>query len=95
MAKLLTLDEIELETTVCPSNTEEAKFSQKSSRCWSMLVVKKNIWINYLYKRHIEEFKANKNKKWKIIELKTAKGVPFYWLEGLDRVADDEAEGEV
>lgn len=92
MSKLLTLDEIELDTYVHPVNPEECKFSQKSSKCWSMLIVKKNIWVNYLYRRHIEEFKSNPEKKWKIIELKTQKGVPYFWVEGLDRVADDEAE---
>lgn len=92
MAKLLTLDDIELDTYVHPADPEEAKFSQKSSKCWSMLIVKKNIWVNYIYKRHIEEFKANKDKKWRVIELKTPKGVPYYWIEGLDRVADEAEE---
>lgn len=90
MAKLLTLDEIELDITVHPANPDEAKFSQKSQKCWSMLIIKKNIWVNFLYRRHLEEFRADPKKEWKIIELKTNKGVPFYWVDGLDRIADDE-----
>ena len=90
MAKLLTLNEIELETLVNPSNPEECKYTQRSQKYWSMLVVKRNIWINYLTRENLIEFKANTDKKWRIIELKAKNDATYYWLEGLQKSYDKE-----
>lgn len=85
MAKLVSLNEIELETLINPNNPDDAKYTQKSQKYWSMLVVKKNVWINYLTREHLKEFKENPDKRWKLIELKSSNGTNYNWLEGLEK----------
>lgn len=85
MSKLLNLDEIELETLINPGDPNDARYTQKSQKYWSMLVVKRNVWVNYLTRENLAEFKANPNKKWKIITLKTKNGSTYNWLEGLQK----------
>lgn len=85
MAKLISLNEIELETLINPNNPDDAKYTQKSQKYWSMLVVKKNLWVNYLTREHLQEFKSNPDKKWKLIELKASNGASYNWLEGLQK----------
>lgn len=91
MDKLITLDEIQLDTYVNPADGNEVKFL-KRGKYYSMLLVKSNTWINYLTRSHLQTFKENRSKKWKVIELKTNKGNDFYWLEGLERYAKEEEE---
>lgn len=85
MSKLVSLNEIELETVINPNNPDDAKYTQKSQKYWSMLVVKRNIWINYLTRENLAEFKNNKDKKWKVIQLKAKNNATYYWLEGLEK----------
>lgn len=85
MSKLVSLNEIELETFINPSDTSDAKYTQKSQKYWSMLVVKRNIWINYLTRENLAEFKNNPGKKWKVIQLKAKNDATYYWLEGLEK----------
>lgn len=85
MSKLVSLNEIELETLINPNDSEECKFSQKSQKYWSMVIIKKNLWVNYLTREHLQEFKANPTKKWKLIELKGSNGAAYNWLEGLQK----------
>jgi hypothetical protein len=85
MSKLVSLNEIELETMVNPSDSEDCKYTQKSQKYWSMLVVKHNLWINYLTKENLKEFKSNPNKRWKVIELTAKNGASYYWLDGLEK----------
>lgn len=92
MSKLVSLNEIELETMVNPGDPEDCKYTQKSQKYWSMLVVKRNIWINYLTKEHLQEFKSNPNKRWKVIELKASNGASYNWLEGLQKTYEIKEE---
>lgn len=91
MDKLITLDEIQLDTYVNPADGEEVKYL-KRGKYYSMLLIKSNTWINYLSREHLQLFKENRNKKWKVIELKTNKGNTFFWLEGLERYIKEEEE---
>lgn len=91
MDKLITLDEIQLDTYINPADGNEVKFL-KRGKYYSMLLVKSNIWINYITRDHLQTFKENRSKKWKVIEVTSKKGTVYNWLEGLERYAKEEEE---
>lgn len=91
MDKLVSLDEVQLDTYINPADGEEVKYL-KRGKYYSMLLVKTNTWINYLTKEHLQLFKENRGKKWKVIEVTSKKGTSYNWLEGLERYIKEEEE---
>lgn len=89
MDKLITLDEIQLDTYINPADGNEVKFL-KRGKYYSMLLVKTNTWINYLTRDHLQTFKENRSKKWKVIEKVSKKGTSYSWLEGLEVSMNEE-----